>query len=77
MAFLISIDNGLSYIGPDEFDAELRLKMEKERQDLILKVMDAMEPELRRRLQDEMVPCSFRDFLEKYLELADSHLVIS
>lgn len=76
MAFLISLDNGLSFINADDFDDILRMKMEKDRQALILEVMDAMEPELRRRLQEELVPCSFRDFLAKYLELADSHLVI-
>lgn len=65
----ISIDNGLSFNGPEEL-SELPLE---EFWDALVEMMD---DDIRERVHYELAPCTDEDFLRRYLELAKEDLIL-
>lgn len=65
----ISINNGGTFATAQEIT---EFDIVKYRDDLI----EAMDEEIAERVADELTPCTPREFLARYLELAESDLII-
>lgn len=62
----ISIDNGLTFVTPEEAIKGMRWEV----------IAHYMEDEAREAVHDELAPCTDLDFLTRYLQVADHDLVI-
>lgn len=62
----ISIDNGLTYVTPEEAIDGMRWDV----------IAHYMEDEAREAVHADLAPCSNLDFLIRYLQLADYDLII-
>ena len=62
----ISIDNGLTWVEPEEAIREMRWEV----------IAHYMEDEARGQVHHELAPCTDLEFLKRYLEVAENDLVI-
>ena len=62
----ISIDNGLTYVTPEEAIDGMRWDV----------IAHYMEDEAREAVHADLAPCSNLEFLTRYLEIADHDLII-
>lgn len=62
----ISIDNGHSYIDPQEAVAQANWQV----------IVNLMDDDTREMVAEEMAPCTKQEFLMRYLELAQADLII-
>lgn len=67
---LISLDNGNTYLEAHEAVEEINQK------NLWDFIIDIMDDEAREKVHAEFAPCTEKEFLERYLEIAPDHLVI-
>ena len=70
----ISIDNGKTFFNVEELDVLFELV--KNSSDTWLKIVNAMDDEIREMVNAELAPCAEIEFLTRYLELADNDLII-
>ncbi len=74
-----SLDNGRTYLDADECITEMQ-KQSEESGIPFKRIWEVaaslMDDGIREQVHCELAPCSERDFLARYLELADEHLII-
>jgi hypothetical protein len=65
----VSLDNGNKYYSVDDLTHE---QIDNNWDRLVM----FMDPDIREQVNSELAPCSNRDFLCRYLEIADDDLII-
>jgi len=65
----VSLDNGNKYYSVDDLTHE---QIDNNWDRLVM----FMDPDIREQVNSELAPCSNRDFLRRYLEIADDDLII-
>jgi hypothetical protein len=65
----VSLDNGNEYYSVDDLTHE---QIDNNWDQLVM----IMDPDIREQVHLELAPCSNRDFLRRYLEIATDNLII-
>lgn len=62
----ISVDNGNSYVSPEEAINSVDWN----------EIVTFMDDEVREQVHSELAPCTDLEFLERYLEITEENLII-